>query len=327
MTKKPVMRFGALIAAGLCFSVFAQDVAYPPGGEGGTDVPDGPGGEGHILTAAELAHLRKIRVLDLAGTNARQALNFTVRRLVLRMSRHVAPTGRTIRLRRFRQAGSVFQNVETAFETTYAGIRVTNVDATGYSLEENAGISADIGDRFHGGLTLTKTRTFIDGEFGSEIGTVGTDAYINMDFGDALSLGLFATTSMVDVEDVNGNGGTYGGGATVSTFYNYKRTTVSATGSLSQIFQDVSEREYDTTASGILDLQYDWTDSFSTSTYLYLSDSLRKSLPGDRCFWSSGIDLLYQPTDRLGLVIGYEKTFALNDYREFRINAALNWYW
>ncbi len=321
-------RVFALVLAGVWLSAAAQDVAYPIGGEGGTDLPDNPGGEGHVLTSAELARLRKARVLELAGTNARQALSFTIRRLVLRISRHVtAMGGRTVRGQRFRQAGPVFQNVDTSFETVYAGIRVTSVDASGYSFEENASVSADIGDRFHGGLTLTKTRTFLNGPFGSEAGTLGGDMYISMDLGETFSLGMFGTTSMVDVEDVNGNGATYGGGATLSASRRFGATALTATGSITRMFQDVSEREYDTTASGILDVQHDWTDSVSTSTYAYFSDSLRKSLPGDRCFWSAGIELLYQPLDRLELTVGYENTFALNDYREFRINAGLTWSW
>ncbi|NOY79886.1 MAG: hypothetical protein GXP31_02655 [Kiritimatiellaeota bacterium] len=327
MIKKSA-RILTLLFAGVWLTAAAQDVAYPTGGEGGTNIPDNPGGEGHVLTAEELARLRKMRVMELAGTNARQALRFTIRRLVLRMSRHVAPVGgRTLRGRRFRQAGPVFQNIDTTFETAYAGIRVTSVDASGYSFEENASVSADIGDQFHGGLTLTKTRTYLNGPFGSEVGTLGTDAYLNMDLGETFSLGVFGTTSMVDVEEVNGNGATYGGGATLSAYRRFGGTVLTATGSITRLFQDVSDREYDTTASGILDVQHDWTDSLSTSTYAYFSDSLRQNLPGDRCFWSAGLEFLYQPLDRLELTLGYEKTFALNDYREFRINAGLTWSW
>jgi len=314
-------------AVAVCLAASAQDVVYPEGGEGGTTIPPPPGGEGHILTPEELARLHKQRVLELAGAGAARAMQFTVRRLVLRMGRQTVRSAGVLRRRALRHAGPWFENVEIEADSAYGGMRLTDVDASGCSTEQDLTLSADIGDRFHGGLTLTGARTYIQGEFGSETTTRGADVYLTRELSETFSAGVFGTASAVDVEDVNGNGAAYGGGVTLTAAKRLFETDLTVTGSLARIFQDVTRREYDTVASCVFDVSRSWTDRLATSCYAYATDSLEKHHEGDRTFWVVGLDVDFRPADRFGITIGCEKIFALNDVREFRLHAALTWAW
>jgi len=309
-----------------CFLVFAamsglraQTHGYPDGGTGGEDLPDAPSTESD---ANRLAAIRQ-------NAYSHQIQSF--RRLTARIVRSTLRAG----LRPGRglvQAGPAFKITDVTVDTGYSAIKHMNVtaageDAEGYNTEAVVGIAWKLGDQFDGGLELTHSRTYIRGPNGWETETQGGDAYLTLTLNDYLALGVFGTAEQVDVENVNGNGFRYTGGGTVNGMLHVGNTDFTASLVLAGTSEDITRREYDTLLCTLLDAESSWTDTLSTSVFLYGSDSIRQDMPGDRTFWSVGADVTYTPTERWGLVFGYEKTLDIKDFREDRLHVSLRYSW
>lgn len=323
--------------ARLAVFVLLLAVAGTPAATVPIDQPSGPGSGGTDITPGgdEAFEARDVDVRAALATQIRlsqQTSAFlgtqkSVRRLLTTMIRRMGRGMATLKFRRMKDAGPLLQNPEAVLDVTYGSIKHTDSATRGHSRAESLTLTGTVGSSLQTGITLNSSTTRVRGTAGYKTVAQGVDAYANLSIGDHLGIGLYGTGADVDQEETD-DGSSFAGGMNVSALVSLGATDLTASAALTKTLRDVGQREHDTLFSSIVDVQTSWTDLLSTSVYAFFSDSLRtQGVEGDRTSWSAGFDIILSPSDRFGLTIGCEKTFAQKDYRDFLINTSLLFTW
>ena len=124
-------------------------------------------------------------------------------------------------------------------------------------------------------------------------------------------IGGFVFYQDVDIENLNGNTYTYGGGVVVTTDHDLGFAYLSTATTLSQVDFDSDD---DTVVVLIADLSKPLNDRLEVGLFVGYTDSLHNH-ELDTAYWSVGTDLNWMYKDYT-FTIGYETTLELDDYED-----------
>jgi hypothetical protein len=237
------------------------------------------------------------------------------------------------------QAGGWFDSLEMAFDSSVAWVRDDHAQGSGRDVELNLALIGRIGTQLEIGISGTRSRYAIGGPTNLEYHSQGLDIFGQFHATDNLSLGLFANSTHVDIEDREvvlpsldtpirlGDSYTrWGLGASATLSGQVSGIELGWTSSVASINNSSLARAFDHQNSiwvNLFDATHFWNDSLSTTLHATNFHSIKNTTDEDGEFWFVGASANYAINDRVSIEAGYEKTLGLQAFREDRVQLSL----
>jgi hypothetical protein len=259
--------------------------------------------------------------------------NFTFQELILNASNPSSPTQRAVKdiiknsllqhvVPRPNASGDWFENVYGAVDYSYSDYENTAYNTDGEIHYKALTLGGTLFKDTELSVSLSHDEVDQKGSYALESETWTITSSVHHSFNDTWGAGLFGFYSLSDLEGIDSNAYTVGGGA-LGTFYHQFDNGYEFSSVQTLSYSTTSYTE-DTLYMGLYKVAKQWTDWFNGGVYTYLSHTLDTSYEEvDDTYVSIGADAHFEleainPTSFEGmqLSISYESVQELNDYRQ-----------
>ncbi|MCM8531225.1 MAG: hypothetical protein NE330_08710 [Lentisphaeraceae bacterium] len=311
--------------------IFFQNAGFPISIAEAQDIAD------HFSAGPKKGQNSHVYVMALFGKKVGAKLLAFIEEIIQESQRPSRPDSPTsISIKRVVKRGLQLQRImmprssgDDWLGEAYAQVNTTYVsydDELANGSGKEKGLSMVLGGELNEKMSLSfglgRSRNHRGGENKSTSTSYGGDVMVHYKFNDNYGLGAYTFYQETDIEDYNSNAYGYGGGMVFSTWHDFEYFYVSTAHSVTRTFYEYGN---DTLYVGALWIGKDWTDSFATAFTLGFVDSLTSSVTGDNTYWTMGGEVSYIVNEKVDLIIGYEKTLALDDYKSDLFQLGLTW--
>ena len=215
-----------------------------------------------------------------------------------------------------------FENAYTSFGVSHTSFDDIAFNGSGKEDTFTLTLGGDIGADTSLSFGLSQTRSHRGGDSTQTYESFGGDIMIHHKFNEYIGAGIYAFYQDTDIHEYDSHAYGYGGGLLLSGFYDFGIVDVTMIHTFNKVWYKFG---HDQIYVGSINLNRNWSDSFSTAVYARYTDSLKHDQIGDNSYWSVGGEVYYTVNDNISFSLGYERVVALEDYRSHTFNFNFIW--
>ena len=217
---------------------------------------------------------------------------------------------------------SWLENAYASIGTSYTTYDDIEFNGSGKENTFTLTLGGDIGADTSLSFSLSQTRSRRGGDSPQTYESIGGDFLVHHKFNDHIGAGIYGFYQDTDIHDFDSHAYGYGGGLLLSAYYDFGIVDVTMIHTFNKVWYKYG---HDQIYVGSININRNWTDSFSTAFIARYTDSLKHDQIGDNSYWSVGGEVYYNVNDNITLSFGYERIVALDDYRSHTFNASFIW--
>ena len=301
--------------------IFFQNAGFPISIQEAQDIAD------HFSAGTKKGQNSHVYVMALFGKKVGAKFLAIIEQIVKESQRPARPDSPTsISVKRVVKRGLQLQRIMmprssgddwlgeayTQVNTTYVSYDDKLANGSGKEKGFNMVLGGELTEKTSLSFSLGRSKNHRGGENKTTSTSYGGDVMVHYKFNDNYGLGAYTFYQETDIEDFNSNAYGYGGGMVFSTWHEFEHFYASTAHSVTRTFYEYGN---DTLYVGAFWLGKNWTDSFATAFTVGFVDSLTTSAEGDNTYWTMGGEVSYVVNDKVDVILGYEKTLALDDYK------------
>ena len=216
-------------------------------------------------------------------------------------------------------SGDFFDNLRASFDFSLSSFDDGFIGSKGHFDSRSFTLNSDISTDFTIGFEYNEQRFDYGRKASIRTSTVkGLTLSAQYRINENYGISGYGFYQKVDIENINGNSYSYGGGLIFTTYHETEYFNIITANSLSWVDFDYGE---ETVFLSVLELNRDITDWLNFGVNVSFADSFfeRNSIGLDRTYWTGGADLRFN-FDNIFFSIGYYKTFKLDQYDDNTLN-------